>query len=440
MRRIILTPVGSTGDVNPFLWIGGVLKQRGHAVSMVASPTYEQAAQSRGIEFTPLGEIEDYEAVLQNPNLWHPTRGTPFVLRMAGETTAELFERIVEATGRDTEPPLLLAPSLGFGARLAYEKLGFPLVTVQLQPSACLSAHDLSTPAAGWEFLPRLPLFLRKAMIGLIRLRMDLEVSPGVRRACKWMSVPPPANAFRDWWQSSERSLCLFPEWFAPPQPDWPPGSVCIGFPLFDQSDQIPSSRELEEFLAAGTAPILFTAGSAMAQCRSFFAVAAETCRRLGTRAIFATRFVEQLPPDLPASIHVTAYVPFSSALPRCAAIVHHGGIGTVSQALAAGIPQLITPMAHDQPDNAARIRRLGVGDFLWLRDFNPSRAATALQSLLGDPTLIERCRTLAEGFASEDPDRRLLEALQPYLDSPFSSRTRRIALISQTPRPVTEQ
>lgn len=432
MRRIILTPIGSTGDVNPFLWIGGVLKDRGHPVSIVANPVYEPLARARGMAFTPIGEAADYDSVVQNPALWHPMRGTPFVLRMAGEATRPMFEAIVAAIDREAEPPLLISPSLAFGARLAHEKLGIPLVTVQLQPSACLSAHDLSTPAAGWGFLPRLPLALRRAMIALIRLRMDLEVSPGVRRACKWVGVSPPANAFRDWWQSNERILCLFPEWFGPPQPDWPAGSACIGFPLFDQSDHSALAPELEAFLAAGPAPVLFTAGSAMAHCGDFFRTAAEVCTRLGIRGIFATRFVDTLPPELPPEIHVASYAPFSLVLPRCAAIVHHGGVGTVSQALAAGIPQLIAPLAHDQPDNAARVRRLGAGDFLWTRDFRSPLAAETLGRILDNPGIREQCAAIAENFSVENPADRLIEALAPYLNAPFASRTRRIALISR--------
>lgn len=432
MRRIILTPVGSTGDVNPFLWIGSVLQSHGHPVSVVANPVYEALVRSRGMEFTPVGEAADYKAIVQNPTLWHPLRGTPFVLRMAGEATGSLFHAIVEAIGRDTEPPLLIGPSLAFGARLAYEKLGFPLVTVQLQPSACLSAHDLSTPAAGWEFLPRLPLVLRRAVIALIHLRMNREVASGVRRACKSVSVPPPANAFRDWWQSNERVLCLFPEWFGPPQPDWPAGASCIGFPLFDQSDQSGLAPDLEAFLGAGSPPVLFTAGSAMAHCGTFFHSAAEACTRLGIRGIFATRFTDVLAGEMPPEIHVTDYAPFSLVLPRCAAIVHHGGVGTVSQALAAGIPQLIAPLAHDQPDNAARVRALGAGDFLWSRDFRNPAAATALNRILTAPHIRERCAAIAEKFAAADPAARLVEALAPYLHAPFASRTRRIALISR--------
>jgi rhamnosyltransferase subunit B len=63
----------------------------------------------------------------------------------------------------------------------------------------------------------------------------------------------------------------------------------------------------------------------------------------------------------LPEGAHHVAYAPFSSLLPRLSLLIHHGGIGTSAQTLAAGIPQIVVPFAHDQFDNAARLRRLGV-------------------------------------------------------------------------------
>src|SRR5205085_2067897 len=102
------------------------------------------------------------------------------------------------------------------------------------------------------------------------------------------------------------------------------------------------------------------------------------------------------VPASLPATVRHFAYVPFSQVFPRAAAVVHHGGIGTTAQALAAGIPQVIMPMGYDQPDNAERLVRLGVGAPLPPRRFTGARLAALLGKLLG-PDVRERCRALAE-------------------------------------------
>ena len=87
---------------------------------------------------------------------------------------------------------------------------------------------------------------------------------------------------------------------------------------------------------------------------------------------------------------------------PRCAAVVHHGGIGTVAQALAAGIPQLVVPFAHDQPDNACRVRSLGAGDYIVPGKYGPAAAERGLQVLLKSSAVGERCLILASRISGE--------------------------------------
>jgi UDP:flavonoid glycosyltransferase YjiC (YdhE family) len=154
----------------------------------------------------------------------------------------------------------------------------------------------------------------------------------------------------------------LWPQWYAPAQIDWPKQSKLAGFPLWDERGLEPLSPKLEAFLAAGEKPIAFTPGSAMWQGDDFFAAAVDACKRLGRRGLLLSRHSDHIPADLPAEVMHVEFAPFSELLPRVAALVHHGGIGTTSQALQAGVPQLIMAMSHDQPDNAARVEKLGVG------------------------------------------------------------------------------
>jgi rhamnosyltransferase subunit B len=91
------------------------------------------------------------------------------------------------------------------------------------------------------------------------------------------------------------------------------------------------------------------------------------------------------VPANLPASILTVEYAPFSTLLKHASAFVHHGGIGTLSQGFAAGVPQLVMHMAHDQPDNADRLERLGAGIGLSVRQFIPGRVMNTLQRLLGE-------------------------------------------------------
>jgi UDP:flavonoid glycosyltransferase YjiC (YdhE family) len=176
------------------------------------------------------------------------------------------------------------------------------------------------------------------------------------------------------------------------------------GFPLFDEKGHEPMSAELNAFLDDGDKPIAFTPGSAMSHGHEFFDAAAAACRRLGRRGLLLTRHAEQLPPSLPPGVIHIPYAPFSELLPRCAALVHHGGIGTTAQAMAAGVPQLIQPMSHDQPDNAERVKRLGIGDHVSVKRFRAGVVASKLRTLLESPEVASACANVARRFMDAQP------------------------------------
>jgi UDP:flavonoid glycosyltransferase YjiC (YdhE family) len=173
---------------------------------------------------------------------------------------------------------------------------------------------------------------------------------------------------------------------------------------LYDEPDEHVLSPGLHAFFDGGTPPVLFTPGSANRAASQFFAAALEATRRLKRRALFLTRYPEQLPARLGPDVWHEPYVPFSQVLPRCAAIVHHGGIGTCAQGLAAGVPQLTMPLGFDQPDNTTRLWRLGVGRWVRPHLFRGERLATELAALLGDSRVKEQCGHWAQAIHRSDP------------------------------------
>jgi UDP:flavonoid glycosyltransferase YjiC (YdhE family) len=153
---------------------------------------------------------------------------------------------------------------------------------------------------------------------------------------------------------------------------------------------------EVCDFLSAGPPPIAFSPGSANRGAHAFFAAAVEACDRLGCRGILLTKYDHQLPSRLPDSVRHFGFVPLSKLLPHTAALVHHGGIGTCAQALAAGVPQVVQPMAYDQFDNSRRLMRLGVAAEISVKNFRGRTVADALALLLDSPTVAASCRDLA--------------------------------------------
>jgi len=395
-KTILLCTIGSAGDVNPFIGIGQQLKKRGFRVILITSQYFESQARSAGLEFFGLGSAEDYQAIIQDPDLWSPDKGFKvFADRVVFPIMEPAYEIIA---GFDPSKTILVAQGQFFAAHIAHEKIGFPFITIQLQPAAFRSVYEFPLSPVS------LPPFVIRGLFSLIdAFLLDKLFAPNINRFRQRLNLPAINNIFGGWMHSLQKNIGLFPDWFALPQPDWPPQTQLTGFAYYDQQDgneELP--KELESFLNAGSAPIIFTAGTAMKHADQFFLDCIEACQRLGKRGILLTQHPEQLPADLPEGIEHFSYLPFSEVLPRALALVHHSGIGTTAQAMAAGIPQVIRPMAHNQPDTAARVEKLGIGATLSPKKFNASSLAEKLNTLITSQAVLDQCKTCAERIQPE--------------------------------------
>ena len=394
-RHIIAVALGSYGDVHPVVGVCRALQSRGHSIAFIANPLYEDLARSSGFGFHPLGDADDFLGVTRNPQMWKLRHGA----RILGEGLILPYMRPVFERIRQLRRPnsIVIAPATAFGARIANEAVGVPLVTLDLQP--VLFRSDYDSPG-----LPTMSKWLRRA----VYFSADLLFFD---RVLRWrtnafraeLGLPPVKRLFHHWIHSPDLSLGLFPDWYGEPQPDWPPSAATSGFPLFDEADKRPQPEGLDEFLDAGEPPIVFTPGTAMRHANKFFQTSVKACERLGRRAILLTHFPEQVPNPLPPTVRCYDYVPLSRVLPRVAALVHHGGIGTASQALAAGTPHLVVPHSFDQPDNAARLVRLGVGRTIFPAFYTPKRAANRLQWLLESDSVRQSCLRWKQAIAQQD-------------------------------------
>jgi len=274
---------------------------------------------------------------------------------------------------------------------------------VHFYPAAMMSVDDVPLVLPGFRLLRMLPLPVRKFVLSLPS-PYDRFAIPAVAQACAVHGVEPPVRLWKPWHHSPDGVLALFPSWFASVAKDHPDNTLQWDFPLEDMVQQCGMEPQLDEFLNAGERPILFTAGTGQYHAAEFFAIAGRVVAELGCRAVFLTAKTEQLPKDLPASIFVSAYAPFSLLLPRAAVMVHHGGIGTMAQCFAAGIPQLVVHMSLDQPDNAARVERLGVGLSIGIGRLTAERLLPLLKCCLEDETIKRKASQLARQMQQRQP------------------------------------
>ncbi|MBL9113698.1 MAG: hypothetical protein JNJ83_01730 [Verrucomicrobiaceae bacterium] len=387
-RHFILSPLGSGGDVYPLVAIGRLLRAEGCAVSVVTMDYFKQSVEAAGLEASTYGSMAEFDELVADPRLWKPFQGTHLVFDAAVRYAKDGFEAISAVRRHGST---IVAPATHFGARLARERWGLPLVTVHLQPVSLLSAYDFPVLHLNLAWMAKLPLWFRRM---LMRLPSPVEAMarPRLQRLCSEVGVLPPKRLIPNWWHSPDGNLALFPPEIGPPQPDWPFNTFQHTFPLEDLAREQGLPHELQRFLEAGDKPVVFTAGTGNRHAKDFFASAVQAAVKLGVRAVLCTRHLPDIPEQLPPQVIGCEYAPFSLLLPKCRVLVHHGGIGTLSQAWRAGIPQLITPLAHDQPDNAVRVRERGIGDYLSHRKaLNPSLLAKALNRLISMP-MRNRC------------------------------------------------
>ncbi len=400
MRAIhaVLMALGSHGDILPMIGLGRLLKSRGHRVTMLVNEHFRPAVESAGLDLIPLGVESDYQAALQRPNLHHPFWGLLGVSDLISNHFPHMYARLRQAVASASEPTVLVGTTLCFPMLCLKEKTGIPAVMIHLAPALlrsslrppqlCQYTFDpmtkLESGIRRYPVLRRLQQRLLDALWWTVDFAVaDLIFARPLNRFRRTLDLKPVRRVLHHHIHSGDLVLGLFPDWFNPNPGDWPAQFRGCDFPLYDQEqDTTGLSPELEAFLAQGDRPIVFTGGTAFPNLQRFYGESAEACRLLGQRGILVTRYPQNIPPRLPSGVLAVPYAQFSLLFPRCKVVVHHGGIGTTSQALRAGIPQLIQPMAFDQFDNAARCQQLGVAQWLTTSQYRAAKVAATLEKL----------------------------------------------------------
>jgi UDP:flavonoid glycosyltransferase YjiC (YdhE family) len=396
--QAILVTVGTGGDVFPYIGLGCALRARGHQVTLAGPETYRDCSLALGLEFCPLVTAEEAERMLADPDLWHPLKSGRMAARWSLPMVPRQYETLAELV-RERGTVVVANPGL-LAARLVQEKLNVPLASLLLQPGLIPSCSAPPEMPGGLTIPRWLPHPLRRAYWWAVDGAVYLLVARSLNRLRARLGLPPIRRVFR-WWLSPQLAIGLFPPWYAQPQPDWPPQLRLAGFGRYDgPTAELPD--DVRAFCRTGPPPVAFTLGTGMAHAAPFFRDAVAACGAAGVRGLLLTKYPELIPPSLPPTIRHCAFAPFRQLLPLCGAIVHHGGIGTTAAALQAGCPQLVLPLAWDQPDNAARVTRLGVGVALGARQRGSAPLARALSRLL-TPAVRERCREVAMPAAQDN-------------------------------------
>lgn len=406
MKKIVIATFGTFGDIHPYLSLALELKQRGHRVVFCTSNFYRQYITSHQIEFHALRpDHGDNQLFLQQ--IMHPTRGAEFFLReWMGVAIRQTFEDLTEVA---TDADLLINHMVCVAGPIVAEKYKIPLVSCALAPIGVKSSYDpVAICITPWLTYRS---WMGAGMYRLIQELGDYLVTRWLRPVIdlrKELGLPTDRNPmpFIHPTAYTTHNLMLYPAVLGGPQPDWPQNVSQTGFPRLSQPVDPAVRLRVERFFEQGRAPVTFTLGTgAVQRAGSFYETAANVIQQTDRRGLLLTGKGTRNAPTALLTDNIAAfdYLPLDYVFERSKVTVHQGGIGTCAQALHAGVPMIIVPHCHDQPDNAQRLERLGIAKVIPARQFTAQRLRRALDEIDNDPAMILRALDLKASLSQEN-------------------------------------
>jgi len=413
MARIVITSWGSYGDLYPFIGLALALRDRGHEPVLAMPATYREIAEREGLRFTPVRpDIAIHDRKLA-ARIMDPVRG-PQVLfgEVLVPSLAQAHSDLMAATA---EADLLISHPATPAGPIVAEERRMPWASTVLAPLSFFSVTDpVVPPPAPWiqPWLARSPSLSRGVL--WLTERMTQAWAEPIQQFRVARGLARGGNPILAGQHSPHLVLALFSRVLAAPQPDWPPNVSIAGPSLYNGPDGALLPESLSRFLAEGPPPIVFTLGtSAVSAAGMFYETSARVAERLKQRAVLLVGpHAQNRPSRIGPDVHLAEFAPHAALFGRAAVIVHQGGAGTLHQALVSGRPMLVVPHAHDQPDNAARARRLGVARTISPRRYSVSRVTQELRELL-EPRYTERAGAVAAIVRTENGPERACDELE---------------------------
>jgi rhamnosyltransferase subunit B len=432
--RIVLTNCGTFGDINPLIGLAIELRARGHRPVLAVPEMFRNKIEPLGLGFSPVRPDYDPSDTRLAEMIYDIKKGTERGLReLLFPAIRDSYDDLLAAVTCDGGADLLLTGELAYAGPIVAEVTGVRWASYVLAPFSFFSGYDPPV-------LPPYPLLAQIQehvpgtghVVARFARWVTREWSEPVYALREQLGLQRGASPIFDAKHSPNLVLAMFPAVLGAPQPDWPATTLVTGYVSYDGRDVAGSRSEaatlpplLEEFLAAGPPPLVFTLGTAaVLNAGDFYEHSAHAAEALNRRAVLLVgsdaRNLPRRP--LPDSIFTTPYAPYSGLFPCASVVIHQGGVGATAQALAAGKPMLVVPYSHDQPDNARRVARLGVARVIPRRDYTARVAEREIRSLLADSTGNAKATALGEQLREEDGARQACDALEQLAALPLTN------------------
>lgn len=405
MSRIVVTTLGTLGDLHPMIAIALELRQRDHDVVFVTHEVYRSKLKALDFEFHPMRP--DFTAMndpLEMARMMDLKTGQEYMVRnWANPSLREMYTDLLNVA---EEADFIFSGEGVIATPLVAEKLGMRWASSAMVPLSFFSVYDppVLAPFPALAKLYKFGPIVNRSILNFAKLVSNSWADPirQLRRELGLSSID--YNPFLENRFSPYLVVALFSSVLGQPQPDWAANTIVTGFTFYDGTQNGATlTAELEQFLDTGEPPIVFTLGSAaVMNAGSFYQESLKAAQEIDRRAVL---LIGKNPPpeNLPSTILAVNYTPYSLIFPRACAIVHQGGVGTTAQALRSGRPTLIMPYSHDQPDNAARVARLGTSRTIERKHYSATRVAKELSELLGNPSYAANAAEIGQIVQAEN-------------------------------------
>lgn len=399
--KVTVLSIGTRGDVQPLVAFGAALQSAGHEVTFATFPPFEGLVTDAGLEFAPLAEGRVSRGQKTAEGRWWWRRGARrlpawvgFIVDVRSVARQRLADALAASEGAEVIVSNELAVVLGWQAS---RRSGARLVRVRLCPAPRWARGPFGAPLRQLAWLAALP------WLAWVRHGSDLQRLP----------LGEPLSHLA---QRGALELNAFSPAVAPPASD--PAAHLTGYWQTQPELDEPPSPQLEEFLQAGPAPVAVGFGSmGDSDPAATAALAVSALEGAGARGILLGEQYADQAAGLPQSVLWVPTVDHDRLFWRCAAVVHHGGAGTVAATLRAGVPAVVVPHMIDQYTWARRLHELGAAAApIPRRRLTAQRLEQALTEVLGDPSMRARAQELGEKISQEDGIGRALEVFESYM------------------------
>jgi sterol 3beta-glucosyltransferase len=430
-QRIMIVAWGSRGDMQPVTALALGLKAQGREVLVFATPPATDLIQDHGIDCIPAEEnvadfVEDLFGQLDLSD--RSVRGQLKLAQTAKAyqnspgylATQEADMRRALAAARDFRPDLLVTPNIIYGPFMSMaEALHIPVVTYDLQINHPTSEYPLFTMEVG-----KVPQSLNGTLYRMKALLYPRTVRPRFEQMREICGLPPDTytngTKFKVWPHDLPQICAVSPS-LCPQPTDWPPQKIMSGWWFLPGTDDYTPPPGLVEFLEHR--PVYIGFGSMKGNpefCTALSTLAIKSLQLAGVKGVLLggwaglTRDALDTSTEEGRELHAWAAenvfeiesCPHDWLFPQCAAVVHHGGAGTLAAGIRAGRPTIVCATQGDQPFHGSIAQAQGVGLYLGMvgsPKLTPEKVAAAITEAATDPAISAAAEAMGEQVRAED-------------------------------------